>query len=110
MIGTNTFSSTTIAMADYEMEDFVYELNYEGARLAREVCDEVTAEDPANPRFVVSVKPKHTSTHSSLADLVSNVRALSIGLCRIWNLAYRRRFLQALGNATAARLYRLFES
>ena len=41
-------------MADYEMEDFVYELNYEGARLAREVCDEVTAEDPTNPRFVVS--------------------------------------------------------
>ena len=49
MIGTNTFSSTTIAMADYEMEDYVYELNYEGARLAREVCDEVTAKDPTKP-------------------------------------------------------------
>merc|ERR1719491_1964226 len=53
MIGTNTFSSTTIAMADYEMEDHVYELNYEGARLAREACDEVTAQDPKNPRLVV---------------------------------------------------------
>jgi methionine synthase I (cobalamin-dependent)/MFS family permease len=53
LIGTNTFSSTTIAMADYEMEDYVYELNYEGARLAREVCDEVTAKDPTKPRFVV---------------------------------------------------------
>ena len=53
MIGTNTFSSTTIAMGDYEMEDYVYELNYEGARLAREVCDEVTAKDPTKPRFVV---------------------------------------------------------
>merc|ERR1719162_1204594 len=53
MIGTNTFSSTTIAMADYEMEDYAYELNYEGARLAREVCDEVTAKDPTKPRFVV---------------------------------------------------------
>jgi 5-methyltetrahydrofolate--homocysteine methyltransferase len=53
MIGTNTFSSTTIAMADYEMEDYVYELNYEAARLAREVCDEVTAKDPTKPRFVV---------------------------------------------------------
>jgi len=53
MIGTNTFSSTTIAMADYEMEEYVYELNYEGARLAREVCDEVTAKDPTKPRFVV---------------------------------------------------------
>ena len=53
MIGTNTFSSTTIAMADYDMEAYAYELNYEGARLAREVCDEVTAKDPTKPRFVV---------------------------------------------------------
>mmetsp|Transcript_60505 Transcript_60505/g.91260 ORF Transcript_60505/g.91260 Transcript_60505/m.91260 type:complete len:1363 (+) Transcript_60505:182-4270(+) len=53
MIGTNTFSSTTIAMADYKMEPYVYELNYESARLAREVCDEVTAKDPTKPRFVV---------------------------------------------------------
>ena len=53
LIGTNTFSSTTIAMADYEMEAYVYELNYESARLAREVCDEVTAKDPTKPRFVV---------------------------------------------------------
>merc|ERR1719162_1616683 len=35
------------------MEDYAYELNYEGARLAREVCDEVTAKDPTKPRFVV---------------------------------------------------------
>ena len=55
MIGTNTFSSTSIAMADYEMESYVYELNYESARLAREVCDEVTAKDPTKPRFVVGV-------------------------------------------------------
>merc|ERR1712238_584564 len=53
MIGTNTFSSTTIAMADYEMEPYIYELNYESARLAREVCDEITAKDPTKPRFVV---------------------------------------------------------
>jgi len=53
LIGTNTFSSTTIAMADYNMEAYAYELNYEGARLARQACDEVTAADPTNPRFVV---------------------------------------------------------
>ncbi|EEC44210.1 methionine synthase [Phaeodactylum tricornutum CCAP 1055/1] len=53
MIGTNTFSSTTIAMADYQMEAYAYELNYVGARLAREACDEVTAKDPSKPRFVV---------------------------------------------------------
>jgi 5-methyltetrahydrofolate--homocysteine methyltransferase len=53
LIGTNTFSSTTIAMTDYEMESYVYELNYAGARLAHEVCDEVTAKDPSKPRFAV---------------------------------------------------------
>jgi len=53
IIGTNTFSSTTIAMAYYKMEDYVYELNYESARLAREACDEVTAKDPTRPRFVI---------------------------------------------------------
>ncbi|KAH8061964.1 methionine synthase [Aureococcus anophagefferens] len=49
LIGTNTFSSTTIAQADYKMEDLVYELNYDSAREAR---DEVTAMDPTKPRFV----------------------------------------------------------
>jgi len=53
LIGTNTFSSTTIAQADYKMEHLSYELNYAGARLAREACDEITAADPTRPRFVV---------------------------------------------------------
>lgn len=52
MIGTNTFSGTTIAQADYKMEDIVYELNYESARIAREACDEITALNPLKPRFV----------------------------------------------------------
>lgn len=52
MIGTNTFSGTTIAQADYKMEDLVYELNFESARLAREAADAVTALDPLKPRFV----------------------------------------------------------
>ena len=46
IIETNTFSGTTIAMADYHMEDLVYELNYESARLAREACDKKTAHNP----------------------------------------------------------------
>jgi hypothetical protein len=46
MIGTNTFSGTTIAQADYKMEGLVYEINYVSARLARDACDKVTAKDP----------------------------------------------------------------
>ncbi|RHY80175.1 hypothetical protein DYB26_009538, partial [Aphanomyces astaci] len=52
LIGTNTFSGTTIAQADYHMEDLVHEINFESAALAREACDELTALDPLMPRFV----------------------------------------------------------
>ncbi len=49
---TNTFSGTSIAMADYHMEDYVYQLNYESAKIAREVADEFTAKNPSKPRYV----------------------------------------------------------
>lgn len=52
LIGTNTFSGTVIAQADYKMEHLAYELNYESARIAREIADEVTARNPLLPRFV----------------------------------------------------------
>ena len=42
IVETNTFSGTTIAMADYQMEELVYELNYESARIARKVANEFT--------------------------------------------------------------------
>ncbi|GBG29276.1 Methionine synthase [Hondaea fermentalgiana] len=69
LIGTNTFSSTTIAQADYAMESLAYELNYMGARLAREACDEVTAEDPSRPRFVVGALGPTNRTGSISPDV-----------------------------------------
>ena len=77
MIGTNTFSSTTIAMADYEMEAYAYELNYVGARLAREACDEVTAKDPTNPRFVCgAIGP--TNRTGSISPSVEDASARNV--------------------------------
>lgn len=52
IIETNTFSGTTIAMADYQMEDLVYELNFQSAKIAKEIADEFTALEPHKPRFV----------------------------------------------------------
>ncbi len=52
LVETNTFSSTTIAQADYGMEALAYELNVAGARLAREACDIMERETPGRPRFV----------------------------------------------------------
>jgi 5-methyltetrahydrofolate--homocysteine methyltransferase len=52
IISTNTFSGTRIAQADYEMEEWVYKLNLESARIAKRAADEFTLLDPHKPRFV----------------------------------------------------------
>ena len=41
LVETNTFSSTSIGMADYQMEDLAYELNYESAKIAKEVTPRI---------------------------------------------------------------------
>lgn len=66
IVETNTFSGTTIGMADYHMEDLVYELNYQSAKIAREVADEFTAKNPKKPRFVVgSIGPTNRTASMS---------------------------------------------
>lgn len=52
IIETNTFGGTTVAQADYQLEDAVYDINYYSAKLAREVADEYTSKNPNKPRFV----------------------------------------------------------
>ena len=69
IIETNTFSGTTIAMADYHMEDLVYELNFESAKIARKVCDEFTAKNPEKPRFVAGSMGPTNKTASLSPDV-----------------------------------------
>lgn len=52
IIETNTFCSTAIAQADYALESAVYDLNYQSAKIAKEVADEYTKRNPDKPRFV----------------------------------------------------------
>jgi 5-methyltetrahydrofolate--homocysteine methyltransferase len=52
IIETNTFSSTSIAQADYQLQDIAYELNYESARIAKAVVDEFSNQTPHKPRYV----------------------------------------------------------
>jgi len=52
IIETNTFNSNAVSQADYGLEPLVYELNFEGARLARLAADEWSARTPNAPRFV----------------------------------------------------------
>jgi len=66
---TNTFSSTTIAQADYGMEDAVRDLNFEGARLARESADRWTVKEPHKPRFVAGAMGPTNRTLSISPDV-----------------------------------------
>ena len=66
IIETNTFSGTSIAMADYQLESIVYELNYQSAIIAKEVADEFTLKTPKKPRFVAgSIGPTNKTASMS---------------------------------------------
>lgn len=81
---TNTFSGTTIAMADYHMEDLVYELNYESARIAKEVAQEFTLREPHKPRFVAGSMGPTNKTASMSPDVNDpGYRAISFEELRI---------------------------
>lgn len=84
IIETNTFSGTTIAMADYHMEDLVYELNYESARIAKKVADEFTRKEPHKPRFVAGSMGPTNKTASMSPDVNDpGYRAVSFDELRI---------------------------
>jgi 5-methyltetrahydrofolate--homocysteine methyltransferase len=84
IVETNTFSGTTIAMADYNMEPLVYELNYESARIAKKVADEFTSKNPDKPRFVAgSIGPTNKTASMSPDVNDPGFRAISFDALRI---------------------------
>ncbi|MCG8207193.1 homocysteine S-methyltransferase family protein [Tenacibaculum finnmarkense] len=88
IIETNTFSGTTIAMADYQMEDLVYELNYQSAKIAKEIADEFTQKEPHKPRFVAgSIGPTNRTASMSPDVNDPGYRAVTFNELRI---AYRQ--------------------
>ena len=71
ILETNTFGGTTIAMADYDMEHLVYEMNFESAKIARQVADEFFTENPNKPRYVAgAIGP--TNRTASISPDVNN--------------------------------------
>jgi 5-methyltetrahydrofolate--homocysteine methyltransferase len=69
LIETNTFNSTRISQADYHLEHLAFELNREGARLARAACDEIEATSDGRPRFVIGVLGPTSRTASLSPDV-----------------------------------------
>jgi 5-methyltetrahydrofolate--homocysteine methyltransferase len=75
---TNTFGSTTVAQADYHLEHLVYQINYQAAKLAKEVADEFTKKEPNKPRFVAGSMGPTTKLASMSPDVNSpGYRAIS---------------------------------
>jgi 5-methyltetrahydrofolate--homocysteine methyltransferase len=69
IIETNTFASTVVPQADFELEPFVYEMGFEGARLARKAADDYTRKDPSKPRFVAGALGPMNKTLSLSPDV-----------------------------------------
>lgn len=69
MVETNTFSATSIAMADYNLEQVVYDLNVASAKIARKAADEAMKKDPSRPRFVAGAIGPTNRTASLSPDV-----------------------------------------
>lgn len=69
IIETNTFSSTVIAQADYDMQEVAYEMNVASARVARKAADDYTAKNPDKPRFVAGAIGPMNKTLSLSPDV-----------------------------------------
>lgn len=69
IIETNTFSSTSIAQEDYDLDHLAYQLNYESAKLAKEVALEQSNTTPDQPRFVAGAIGPTNRTASISPDV-----------------------------------------
>ena len=67
ILETNTFNATRVAMADYNMEDLSYEINFEATKLARQACDKIGTDD--KPRYVAGVLGPTNRTCSISPDV-----------------------------------------
>lgn len=68
IIETNTFGGTSVAQADYHLAFLVYDINYQGAKIAKEVADEFTKKEPNKPRFVAGAMGPTTKLASMSPD------------------------------------------
>ncbi len=69
ILETNTFNATRLSLSDYEMEDLAHEINFESAKIARQVADELSVKEPHKPRFVAGVIGPTSRTCSISPDV-----------------------------------------
>lgn len=69
IIETNTFGGTFVAQSDYDLEEAVYDINYESAKIAKRVADEFTVKNPEKPRYVCGSMGPTTKLSSMSPDV-----------------------------------------
>ncbi len=69
IIETNTFSATSIAQTDYDLQSQAYDINLYSAKIAKEAAEEYTAKDPSKPRFVAGAFGPTNRTASMSPDV-----------------------------------------
>ena len=69
IIETNTFNSNAISQSDYNLENYVYDLNLQAAKIARKAADYFTSQTPAQPRFVAGILGPTSRTSSMSPDV-----------------------------------------
>src|SRR3954454_12956729 len=69
IIETNTFNSQRASLADYNMQELAYEINFEAARIAKKIASEYTLKDPSKPRFVAGAMGPMNKTLSLSPDV-----------------------------------------
>src|SRR5690625_7171155 len=82
IIETNTYNSTRLSMADYQLQHISHELNLAAAQLARRAADEQTAETPDKPRFVAGVLGS-TSRTASISPKVNDPGASNVTIAQL---------------------------
>ena len=89
IIETNTFSATSIAQEDYEMQNLAYEINLESAKIARKAADEYTLQNPTKPRYVAGALGP-TNKAASLSPDVNNPGFRSISFDELVDAYYEQ--------------------
>lgn len=109
IIETNTFNAQRISMEDYDMGDFVREINLEAAKLARKAADEYTAKNPLKPRFVAgAVGP--TNKTASMSPDVNNPAFRSVSFDDLV-VAYKEQILALIeGGVDALLIETIFDT
>ncbi len=109
IVETNTFNGTSISQADYHTEEYVYEINYRAAKIAREVADEFNGTEKDKPRFVAGALGPTNKTLSLSPD-VNNPGYRAVTFDQMMNAYYESAKALVEGGADILMIETIFDT